>query len=181
MDNLPGEGKDINQPTCCCENLVISHLSVVVISSLSFCFSPSAEKRFSFFHSFVFIFVFVCYFFFLTSKPTDKQSKQSKQHNKNEHDHFYRKIFFFFWGGGGGGGSCNMQFVISETDLRRRKSVFATVRQRLRLLLRRRRTLDGDACLPNESGCPLQLLQVAIELVPQLCWFWPHVPPQTIM
>ena len=36
-----------------------------------------------------------------------------------------------------------------------------------KLLLRRRRTLNGDACCPRESGCPPQLLQVAIELVPQ--------------
>ena len=30
-----------------------------------------------------------------------------------------------------------------------------------------RRTLDGDACCPHEGGCPPQLLQVAIEVVPQ--------------
>ena len=35
------------------------------------------------------------------------------------------------------------------------------------VLLRRRRTLDGDACCPHEGGCPPQLLQVAIQLVPQ--------------
>ena len=35
------------------------------------------------------------------------------------------------------------------------------------LLLLRRCTLDGDACCPHEGGCPPQLLQVAIELVPQ--------------
>ena len=28
-------------------------------------------------------------------------------------------------------------------------------------------TLDGDACYPHEGGCPPQLLQVAIQLVPQ--------------
>ena len=28
-------------------------------------------------------------------------------------------------------------------------------------------TLDGDACCPHEGGCPPQLLQVAIELIPQ--------------
>ena len=42
-------------------------------------------------------------------------------------------------------------------------------------------TLDGDTCPPHESGCPPQLLQVAIELVPQWHRFWPHVPPQSIM
>ena len=35
------------------------------------------------------------------------------------------------------------------------------------LLLLRCRKLDGDACCPHESGCPPQLLQVAIQLVPQ--------------
>ena len=35
------------------------------------------------------------------------------------------------------------------------------------LLLLLRRMLDGDACCPREGGCPPQLLQVAIELVPQ--------------
>ena len=34
-----------------------------------------------------------------------------------------------------------------------------------------RSTLDGGACRPHESGCPPQLLQVAIELVPQ-CYRW---------
>ena len=34
------------------------------------------------------------------------------------------------------------------------------------ILLLRRRTLDGDACCPHEGGCPPELLQVAIELVP---------------
>ena len=34
-------------------------------------------------------------------------------------------------------------------------------------LLLLRRTLGGDACCPHEGGCPPQLLQVAIELVPQ--------------
>ena len=29
------------------------------------------------------------------------------------------------------------------------------------------RTLDGDACCPHKGSCPPQLLQVAIELVPQ--------------
>ena len=48
-------------------------------------------------------------------------------------------------------------------------------------LLLRHRMLDGDACLPHESCCPPQLLQFAIELVPQQCRFWSHVPPQSIM
>ena len=39
------------------------------------------------------------------------------------------------------------------------------------LLLLLCRTLDGDACRPHEGGCPPQLLQVAIELVPQKGWF----------
>ena len=43
------------------------------------------------------------------------------------------------------------------------------------------RMLDGDACCPHKSGCPLQLLQVAIELVPQWYQFWTHVLPQSIM
>ena len=34
-------------------------------------------------------------------------------------------------------------------------------------LLLLRRTLDGDACCPHKGGCPPQLLQVAIQLVPQ--------------
>ena len=34
------------------------------------------------------------------------------------------------------------------------------------ILVRRRHILDGDDCL-HEGGCPPQLLQVAIELVPQ--------------
>ena len=44
-----------------------------------------------------------------------------------------------------------------------------------------RRTLDGDACRPHEGGCPPQLLQVAIELVPQCRRFRPHVLPQSII
>ena len=48
-------------------------------------------------------------------------------------------------------------------------------------LLHRRRTLDGDACCPHEGGCPHQLLQVAIELVPQKRWFRPRVLPHSIM
>ena len=44
------------------------------------------------------------------------------------------------------------------------------------ILLFCRRTLDGDACCPHQSCCPLQLLQVAIDLVPQRHRFWPHVP-----
>ena len=35
------------------------------------------------------------------------------------------------------------------------------------VFLLRRYTLDVDACHPHESGCPPQLLQVAIELVLQ--------------
>ena len=35
--------------------------------------------------------------------------------------------------------------------------------------------LDGNACHPHESGCPPQLLQVALEHVPQWFRFWPHV------
>ena len=34
-------------------------------------------------------------------------------------------------------------------------------------LLLLRRMLDGNACCPHEGGCPPELLQVAIELVPQ--------------
>ena len=62
------------------------------------------------------------------------------------------------WGGGGGGGG----------------GAGAAV-----LLLRPK--LDRDACCPHGSGCPPQLLQDALELVPQWYWFWPHVPPQSIM
>ena len=38
--------------------------------------------------------------------------------------------------------------------------------ERVSLLLLHHR-LDGDACCPHEGGCPPQLLQVAIERVPQ--------------
>ena len=48
-------------------------------------------------------------------------------------------------------------------------------------LLLRRCTLDGDACCPHEGGCPLQLLQVAIELVPQKRRFLPCVLPHGVM
>ena len=51
------------------------------------------------------------------------------------------------------------------------------------LLLRRRRhrTLDGDACCPHEGGCPPQLPQVAIQLVPKKRRIRPCVPPHSIM
>ena len=49
------------------------------------------------------------------------------------------------------------------------------------LLLLLRRTLDGDACCPHEGGCPPQLLQVAIQLVPQKRRVRPCVPPYSII
>ena len=54
------------------------------------------------------------------------------------------------------------------------------VQSRLKLRLLLCPTLDGDACRPHQSGCPPQMLQVAIKLDPQWYWFWPHVPPQSI-
>ena len=49
------------------------------------------------------------------------------------------------------------------------------------LLLLLHCTLDGDACCPHKVCCPPQLLQVAIELVPQKRRIGPCVPPHSIM
>ena len=54
------------------------------------------------------------------------------------------------------------------------------VQSRLKLRLLLCPTLDGDACRPHQSGCPPQMIQVAIKLDPRCYWFWPHVPPQSI-
>ena len=64
-------------------------------------------------------------------------------------------------GGGGGGGEAGYSHEL------------------LHLLCRL--ALDVDACRPRESGCPPQLLQVAIELFPQWRRFWSHVPLQSVM